>query len=165
MNATPNFPQIPALPTSFYWVEWKESGWKDVLLIMKHMIKASKFVPDVTISLKLFETKLSSFFCACVILSQISFTASSFSALHCRVQKRTVRNQLLSVICHIMMVPSFSIHGNELLFITTGLLTHINLLRNNVRICVTAICQECLISIHTFLICFLTLPSDNNLIR
>lgn len=130
---------------------------------MKHLIKASKFVPDVTISLKLFETKLFSFFFW--ILSQISFTASSFLALHCRVQKHIVRNQLLSVICHIMMVPSFSIHGNKLLFITTGLLTHINLLHNNVRICVTAICQECLISIHTFLICFLTLPSDNNLIK
>lgn len=164
MNATPNFPQIPALPTSFHRVEWKV-----LLLIMKHLIKASRFVPDVTISLKLFETKLLS--CLFFFLDSVTDLIYSFiikpscSALHCGVQKRTVRKQLLSVICHIMMVPSFSIHGNEFLFITTGLLTHINLPRNNVRICVTAICQECLISIHTFLICFLTLPSANNLIK
>lgn len=58
MIATHNFPQIPALPTSFHWVEWKESGQKDLLLIVRRLIKASKFVPDVTISLKKFGTKL-----------------------------------------------------------------------------------------------------------
>lgn len=141
MNATPNFPQIPALPTSFHREEWKESAQRDLILIMNHLIKASKFVPDVTISLKQFETKLFVFFfffwgggfCHRSHL-QLHHQAFLFSLqVHCRVQKHTVRKQLLSVISHIMMVPSFSIHGNKLLFITTSLLKHINLLHNNVR--------------------------------
>lgn len=63
MNATPNFPQIPALPTSFHREEWKESALRNLILTMNHLIKARKFVPDVTISLKLFETKLFFGFC------------------------------------------------------------------------------------------------------
>jgi len=59
VNATPNFPQIPALP---HREEWKESAQRDLILIMNHLNKASKFVPDGTISLKLFETKLFAFF-------------------------------------------------------------------------------------------------------